>query len=254
MDAFEALRRAKSVAAIIAFACLWTSASAQRRFVSEQRPRERVIGLLDLPDITGNYADAACAPKQAAVQLYEKPSAAAGLIGAISLRMHPEYGCSILFKRTPTSSEQELPTEESGYEIAAAVVYERRGRWFRIAVPQGSAWIERTNVDDFLPYPQLLTRKLAYLRDDWDGQLRRTAGSNSPTEPLPVEWRAQVSRQIGVEVLGTRRVGNEDWIRVRFALDRCGDESVRKLPPVQGWLPAYRSNGTPSAWFHSRGC
>ena len=253
MDAFEALTRARPVAAIIVFVCVWTSASAQRRFVSEHRPTERVIGLLDLPDITGNYQDAACA-SQAAIQVYEKPSAAAGMTGAIALRMHPEYGCTILFRRTATSSEQELPSEESDYEIAAAVVYERRGSWFRIAVPQGSAWIERANIDDFLPYPQLLTRKLAYLRDDWDGQLRRTAGVNSPAEPLPVEWRARVSRQIGVEVLGTRRVGNDDWIRVRFDLERCGDERVSALPPVQGWLPAYRSNGTPAAWFHSRGC
>jgi hypothetical protein len=67
-----------------------SSVTAQRWFVSQGQPSEGVIGLLDLSDETQNYADDA-----------------------------------LLFKRSPVSSDEELPTEESDYEIAAAVVYER---------------------------------------------------------------------------------------------------------------------------------
>ena len=233
---------------------MYGSVSAQRWFVSQHQPNERVLGLLDLPDVTKNYADDACDSKTISVQLYSQPSTAGPAIGVIYMRKHPEYGCGLLFNRAQTSSEEELPTEESGYEIAAAVVHERRGRWFRVAVPQGSAWIERANADDFLPYPQLLARRLAYLRNDWDGQLRQTAGFGSSTEPLPLEWKEHVPKQIGIDVLGMTRIDNDDWIHVRFANERCGDDTLRILKPVQGWLPVYRSNGTPAAWFYSRGC
>ncbi len=244
----------KVFAVALAFVCMCRSVSAQRWFVSQNQPNERVVGLLDLRDVTENYADDACGLKQISVQLYNTPSTAGAAIGAIYMRKHPEYGCGLLFKRAGPSSEEELPTEESGYEILAAVVHERRGRWFRIAVPQGSAWIERANADDFLSYPQLLARNMAYLRSDWDGQLRRTAGFGSPTEPLPLEWKERVPNQIGIDVLGMTRVGNEDWILVRFTTERCGDDTLRMLKPMQGWLPAFRSDRTPAAWFYSRGC
>lgn len=136
---------------------MYGSVSAQRWFVSQNQPNERVVGLLDLRDVTENYTDDACGSKRISVQLYDNPSTAGAAIGAIYMRRHPEHGCVLLFKRAQASGEEELPTEESGYEIAAAVVHERRGRWFRIA-----------------------------------------------------EWRARVPQQIGIEVVGMTRVGNED--------------------------------------------
>jgi hypothetical protein len=234
--------------------CMATGVTAQRWYVSRNQPDERVIGLLDLPDVTRNYADDACESSNVTVPLAAEPSTAGRSVGVVSLRNHPEYGCSLLFKRTGTSTEEQLPSEESDYEIAAAVVYERRGRWFRIAVPEGSAWIERTNADGFYPYPQLLLQRLAYLRNDWDGQLRQTAGFGSPTAPLPLEWKERIPRQIGVEVLAVQRISSEDWIHVRFAIERCGDDTLGELKPVEGWLQAYRSDGIPAAWFYSRGC
>jgi hypothetical protein len=238
----------------LAFICACGSVSAQRWFVSQNQPNERVVGLLDLRDVTENYADDLCGSNKISVQLYNAPSKAGAAIGAVYMRKHPGYGCGILFNRAGRSSEEELPTEESGYETLAAVVYERRGRWFRIAVPLGSAWIERANTDDFLPYPQLLARGMAYLRNDWDGRLRQTAGFGSPAEVLPLEWKERIPTLIGIEVLTMTRVGNDDWILVRFTTERCGDDTLRMLKPMQGWLPAIRSDGTPAAWFYSRGC
>lgn len=72
--------------------------------------------------------------------------------------------------------------------------------------------------------------------------------------PLPLEWKELVPNQIGIEVLGMTRVDNDDWIFVRFTTERCGDDTLRMLKPMQGWVPAFRSDGTPAAWFYSRGC
>ena len=246
----------KLFAGVLALVCMYDTASAQRWFITQNRPRERVVGLLDLRDVTTDYAEKGCeglSKQSINAQLYSDPSKAGAPIGAVYMRQHPENGCGLLFKRAGSSLEEGLPSEESGYEMPASVVYERRGRWFRIAVPQGSAWIERANAEDFLPYPQLLTRRMAYLKNDWDGQLRQTAGVGFPTEPLPVEWKEHVPKQITIEVLGMTRVGNDDWIHVQFTTEGC-DETLKMLKPVQGWLPAYRSDGTTAAWFYSRGC
>jgi hypothetical protein len=244
----------KLLPVVLALISMSGSVTAQRWFTSQNQGNTRIIGLLELPDVTRNFSDDCRSTESGSVQLYSTPSTTGAALGAVYKRNHPEYGCGLLFKRAGTSTEEELPSEESGYEIAAAVAYERRGRWFRIAVPQGSAWIERANADDFLSYPQLLTQQMAYLRSDWDAQLRPTAGFESSTDPLPLEWKDQVPRQIGIEVLGVTRVDSDDWIHVRFSTERCGDDAVKLLRPVQGWLPAYRPNGTTTAWFHSRGC
>jgi hypothetical protein len=237
--------------------CMTQTASAQRWFVTEHQPAERVIGLLDLPDVTADYLNKGCEylakQESASAQLYSEPSKAASTTGAVYMRNHPEFGCALLVKRAGSLREEELPTQESGYELPAAVVYERRERWFRIAAAQGSAWIERANDKDFRPYPHLLTEKRAHLRNDWDGQLRKTAGVRSAIEPVPVEWQKEIRGEIEIEVLGVTRLGNDDWLHVRFAVDGC-DDSLKALKPVEGWLPAYRSDGKPAAWFYSRGC
>jgi hypothetical protein len=240
---------------LIACLCLSGSADAQRWIVSQGLATAPVIGLLDLPDVTDNFSDDACQSTEAVGKpLFGTPSSAGPAIGIVYKRNHPEFGCTLILKRAGGSLEEELPTDESGYEIPAAVVYERQGRWFRIAMAQGSAWIERENDNQFEPYPILLSERMAYLRDDWDGQLRPGAGVQFKPAPLPIEWKEHVATQIGIEVLGLTRVGREDWIRVRFAIDRCGDSTTATLKPVEGWVPAYRPDGKTTAWFYARGC
>src|SRR5699024_611366 len=120
----------KLYVAILAVLCTYDTASAQRWFVTQGQPAERVIGLLDLPDVTADYADKGCEylSKQASAsaRLYSKPSKAAPMIGVVSMRQHPEYGCTLLFTRAGLSREEELPSQESDYEMPAAVVHVRR--------------------------------------------------------------------------------------------------------------------------------
>ena len=228
--------------------------SAQHWFVSQKLGTVPVIGLLDLPDVTERYSDDECRSTEAkGVQVFATPSKPGAVMGIVYKRNHPEYGCTLLLKRAGASAEEELPTDESGYETPAAVVYERRERWFRIAVPGGSGWIERASDEGFLAYPIFIVGHMAYLREDWDGQLRPNPGE-MPAVAVPADWKAHIGEPLGIEVLGVRRVGGEDWMQVRFATDRCGDDRFKMMKPLQGWVPAYRRDGATTAWFYSRGC
>jgi len=245
----------KGTIAACALLCLCSTVGAQRSFVTEHQPSERVIGLLDLPDVTANYADDACRMTGLpSLDLFREPSRTAPVIGNIRLGEHRDAGCALLFRRRGYSVDEEMPTQESGYEIAAAVVHERRDHWFRIALPRGSAWVERAKDEDFLPYPEILARRLSYLMNDWDGQLRRSPSAKAPALPLPAEWKERIPSQIGIQVLRVRRSDNEDWMRVRIVTGRCGDDSTKTVKPIEGWVPVHRPDGKPTAWFHSRGC
>jgi hypothetical protein len=227
--------------------CLCAGVGAQRQFVTEHQPSERVVGLLNLPEITGGYADDACGTTGLPdLDVVREPSETAPVIGSVRLGMHRDYGCALLFRRRGYTVDEELPTQESDYEIAAAVVYERRDEWLRIALPRGSGWVEREEDEDFLAYPQILAKRLSYLRENWDGQLRRSPNAKSAAVPVP-------TKPVGIEVLRVRRTNNEDWLRVRFVTERCG-QSGTLSKPIEGWVPAYGSDGAPTAWFHSRGC
>lgn len=140
-------------AVVLALVCLDGSAAAQRWVISQNLTTERVVGLLDLPEVVSAVHTGTCeSPKLIKVQTYSGPSETSALMGTIFVRQHPEYGCTLLLTRAGMPTEEALPIEESEYETPAAVVYEQRGRGFRIAVQQGSAWIERAESESFLAY------------------------------------------------------------------------------------------------------
>ena len=213
--------------------------------ISEGLTKERVIGLLNLPEIILPE----CAPSEPMrANLYDGPSKQRAATRSIAR----DENCRILVRRAQDNSEEQLPAEESGYETLAAIVYQRSGLWFRIALQQGSAWITRDTSNGFLPYPELLKERLAYLRKGWDGRLWDTPGA-SATKPLPSNWKSHAAENIPLQFLGARRLSGGLWIHVRLETESCG-ESLEGVKPAEGWLPAYRSSGQASAWFYSRGC
>jgi hypothetical protein len=229
---------------------------------SPRKTRERLIGLLNLPEVVPQP----CGPDQpVSVDLFATSSATRPPIAMITLpvtgRNANGMNCSdaeLVVRRAAGGEMQRLPVHESGYEIPAAIVYERSGPWYRIALPRGSAWIKRTNPKDFLPYPALLHGNGAHLVAGWGGKLWRTAGTGRGTF-MPKAWRQFVrdSRQeeIDVDILGRRRIGRELWVHVRFARKNVCEEPPDDLPNVSGWVPAYRpSDGETNLWFYSRGC
>ena len=241
---------AVSIAALLFFFMSSVGTQAQTNWEYLERSPEPIIGLLDLPDIVGDGCGAS--QKRATGRVFSLPAATGTHIGTIYLRDEGTAGCRLTVERTGGSKEH-APTLESGYEIAAAIVYERRGSWFRIALNEGSAWIRRTDSTDFLPYPDILRENLSHIQQGWDGVLRDTPGSSGKIKNVPAGWTARSHQLIAIEFLNSRRVGNELWIYVQLMIERCG-QSVEGVAITTGWIPAYRANRSPSAWFSSRGC
>jgi hypothetical protein len=224
--------------------------------VSTNLTHERVVGLLNLPEIMG----AGCGsiePKR--VDLYKTPSTLSPPIGSIALSVSDRQAdgtcgsARIVVRRAESRSDEQLPTDETGYEIAAAIVYQRSGLWFRIALQHGSAWITRESAQDFQSYPELLlTDKSDYLRKGWDGRLWPAPGAAAATQ-VPSGWSKHFGENIPIDVLGVRRIRNEVWIHVRLNTESCG-ERLTGVRSATGWLPAYRPPRRTSVWFYSRGC
>ena len=214
--------------------------------IAERLTRERVAGLLNVPEIVGTD----CAPSHSGkVALYASPSTGKPPIGSIERARSGE--CQIL-ARVGKQSEEQLPTDESGYDIPAAIVFQRVGPWFRIALQRGSAWVRRDEPRDFLSYPQLLKNGLTYVREGWGAKLWETPGA-TVTARLPSKWKSYDRQNVPMTFLGFRRVVDKLWIHVRLETESCG-ESLEGVKPLEGWIPAYRANGEPSAWFYARGC
>lgn len=233
--------------------------------VQNHLSRDRLIGLLNLPELIGQP----CGPgTPISLDVFDKPSAVGSPSGAITYRAAGRTPNSIacgdgrmsfLRKGAGGATAEKMPTKESGYELAAAIVYERSGPWFRIALPGGSGWIRRKSETDFLRYPELLVDdQLPFMASGWDGRLWSRPGAASAKPALP-----KVKRLIGgnrrgfadVWVLAVRRIGGEAWVQVRVIEGHCGDGEYLKEPTIDtGWIPAWRPTGQPAVWFYSRGC
>ncbi|MEN3337506.1 MAG: hypothetical protein V7647_1182 [Acidobacteriota bacterium] len=218
-------------------------------------PQERIIGLLNLPEIVGD----GCGPaKPGSADLHSRASADSPVTGSLRYRVSDRQadgracGSARLDVRRPDGTgEEDLPTLESEYEIAAAIVHERSGQWFRIARRQGSAWIRREHMEDFKPYPELLTETLAYLRPGWDGQLWRSPDLGPAR--VPPAWTQYLDQEVTVDVLEIRRTSGDVWLHVRLKTDTCGG-TLPNVEEIAGWVRGYRVSGVTSAWFFSRGC
>jgi hypothetical protein len=159
-----------------------------------------------------------------------------------------------LVVRLVDGATEPLPTDESDYEIRAAVVYERQGDWFRIALQRRSAWVKRPDSQAaFHQYPDLLKDRLAYIMAGWDGKLWSEPGGAGRPVPLAPAWRRHLADEVPIDVVAVRRVGNQVWIQVRLETERCG-ESLADVKPVTGWIPGSHTQSVPAAWFFSRGC
>ena len=232
---------------------------AQDFIIAQNQTDERPAGLLALPEIFGEYPCESFEPKQ--LDLYAAPSKAGGPIATIEKLKPPakpdDQGCyetSIVVRRRSDNRAERLPTDETGEEYVKAVVFEQRGNWFRIAIPHGSAWIERPDSAGYFSYPEQLSSDslLTYLRAGWDGRIWNTPGAGTG-EPAPAAWRALGKDDIPVRVTATQTVKGEKWVRIMFENELCGT-SLGNVPSLEGWLPAYRSARNTSIWFYSRGC
>jgi hypothetical protein len=141
-----------------------------------------------------------------------------------------------------------MPTREYDYEAPAAIVLEQRGRWFRVQLAAGSAWVHASMRDEYLPLEKLLIKGLTYLTEASDGRLSASPGT------VPSVDREPVAAQRPVRVQGFQRVGDLLWIHIQVMTHSICTSTEEPKIESEGWLPAHARTGEPTIWFYSRGC
>jgi hypothetical protein len=189
--------------------------------------RAGLIGLLKLPQLVGS--EFCREPPRREVALYAAPESA-DIVGWIRADKHSSsdadcYRVVLNVYRRADGSVRELPTEEyEEEEPHAAIVVEARGRWLKLRLDDGEAWVETSDPNQYLSLEQLLSRRPAYLTQAWDGTLAATPGGVSqirPADPrrrvigyiVPVLEMLQVTLAPGQDSEETRRQYDASSIR-----------------------------------------
>jgi hypothetical protein len=159
---------------LLAVVCVLAGASVR------VRTADRVVGLLTLPEVFGNGPCDRFKPSE--IVLYGAPETGS-VAGSIRVDTYWTFfdelncgGLEVSVHRQGAVSA--LPTSEYEYEAPAAIVLEQRGRWFRLRLSDGSAWVQASDRDEYLPLQRLLEDGLTYLTESWDGMLAPAPGSD----------------------------------------------------------------------------
>ena len=211
---------------------------------------DRVLGLLTLPGVYGESPCQRITPGE--VALYAAPQASAR-IGRIEVlqgwTMQSEGGCSgrrvaVRFDSQP-DAVLDLPSRELDYEKPAALVLEAHAPWFRLQMPNGSAWVLAGPQDRYQSLADLLRDGLSYVAVPdaigWDQPQGRV---------LDRRW----ARGTPVTLRETRFVGEQLWLHVDLLSHSVCESPEPAHVLVSVWMPAHTESGEPVIWFHSRGC
>lgn len=224
--------------------------------VASAHPLERaagIIGVMPLPEVFGTGSCVAFAPKE--VLVHRQPDR----IERSRQHIHPAGipaaaaggGCEpVRAIVSPAGSRKgvELPTVEIDSEQRAAIVLERRPRWYRIALAEGSGWINIEDTRRFIPLPRLLSGTMTYLRRGTPMPLAARPGA------APAPGGTLLASDTAAKVVASRRLDGVLW----FQVDTRGADACAASPPVSltGWVPMLdpaRGN-LPSVWYWARGC
>jgi hypothetical protein len=180
------------------------------------------------------------------------------IVGLLDVSGFSHAGQARLFERRDRDARviaqpdgyEGLQSRELGYESPAAVVYAQVDDWYRLRTADGMfGWLPPDYAGTFFPYTDLPVRRLAYVPLPWHGFVWPSPGAGLPLRTLPPGGQNEQP----VEVLETDVVGGAPWFRVNLLPSSpcAGGESGQG---TTGWVPAYREDGTPLAWFYARGC
>ena len=212
---------------------------------------ERVIGLLALPEVFGRGACDRFTPQPVELRATPQGRVVGTLLVVKPWTHHGDNGCEGLevgVRALRAATVQELPTKEYGYEEPGAIVLERRGKWFRVRLTVGSAWLEASAQDTFYSVEQLFTDSPTYLTEAWTGQVAASPGSAGRTAKSP-----RLARQ-PVRVRRAAREKDGLWFLVDIMSHSACDGDGEPTVADQGWVPAYGQADAPTIWFFSRGC
>ncbi len=224
-------------------------------FAGAVRAQDPIIGVLALPEVFGEAACEKFSPSE--VKLYAAPDARS-IVGSIRVDRNwtfpPEGGCEGLTVRVHTAAKPDgvaLPTRAFGAENEGAVVLARRGRWFKVQLAEGTAWLLASDRDYYYALQKLLAFFCGtYLTEAFDGRLFAVPGATPGAEGA-----RRVPVQTDVRVLQFRRVAGRLWIRVEVLSGPAGIACEYNAKPKvtrRGWLPAHAPSGEPTVWFYAR--
>jgi hypothetical protein len=243
-------------------------------------PPDRVLGLISLPQVFGMGPCDTFTPVP--VGLFAEPDSSVvrgTIVVEVPWTFHDGGGCeglSVKVRSPDAAAPLDLPTLEAGYEEPAAIVLEHRGSWFRIRLHEGSAWMHAGPDNAFLPLERLIEDGLTYVANPAGATLASAPGSpneagvrdppgapcapGTPGTPDPpgAPRESHESRALEtwdpVEVLETRWVEGDLWVRVAVLSHSVCDSLDEPTRIAEGWLPAHAPDGEPTIWFYSRGC
>jgi hypothetical protein len=205
---------------------------------------DKVIGLLAMPEVFWEErgpCDDQFKPRK--VLLYSAPrsSDAIGDIRVDRASSPSDVPCSVNVHLRRDGAISELPTDEYAYEQRAAIVLNRRARWFKVRLAGGAAWVHASSEDRFLALEYLLWehRDLIGATEFWDRRL--AAGPGGSLRPLPSDPRRHL-------------VGYLTPVLTEITLElRSGEdpETVARRYPNSGWGSASHRDGTVTLYVHT---
>ena len=203
-------------------------------YASSAGAQDRVLGLLTLPEVFGNGACDRFSPRD--VSLHATPGGAA--VGVVHVAknwtLDVNGGCEgleVAVRLRGVAEERPLPTKEYEYEAPAAIVLEQRGRWFKLRLATGSAWMLASNQDVFRPLEELYKDALTYLTPDWGRQLSDAPGARSRAARIPPGMK-----EPSVRIVGSQRSGGRLWFQIEvMSHSGCADLTEPKAID-RGWV------------------
>jgi hypothetical protein len=213
--------------------------------------QDKLLGLLALPEVFGAGPCDKFVPAE--IALYAAPDSGT-IVGSIRVdrywTFHDVGGCeglAVNVHRSDGQGARELPVKEHAYEDPGAVVLEQRGRWFKVRLADGTAWLQASPRAEYLSLERLLEHGLTYLTDHWDGRLAK--GPDAPSVEIPGSRAERAVRAIGFQ---DRR--GQLWVDVEVLSHSPCTSNEEPRVDARGWLPAHAVSGEPTIWFYSRGC
>jgi hypothetical protein len=216
--------------------------------------QDRVLGLLSLPEVYGSRMCAPFEPGQVALHATPGDGKPIGFIRVDqNWSFAPHGGCDGLKVSVHDgATRRDLPTLEFDYEMPGAIVLEQRERWFKVRLSSGSAWVEGSASDRFMPLAELFEEFVGVtaITQAFSGQLvtapGRAADATSP----------RVAALQPARVIEIRNVSGRSWAHVEVMNHSICSAAENGPPDVvgTGWMPLHASDGEPTVWFSSRGC
>lgn len=221
---------------------------------NEEDLHKHVQGILALPILCWNKCEGSHIP----LMVYDEPSFDLEPLHIIRqkdlLKPHPDFpeneGYNVRLYDSPLFPK----TAEYDYEELGALVYESRGKWHKIRLKDKDVWTYELTPITFHAYPEMLKDNLSYL-DKWDFQLWESPEANTPKIiDHSLIYHDPHSSDISINVLDIAHTEDNVWMKVN--IHNQSPCEAEKEPDIvsTGWVKAYKTNGTPRAWFYSRGC